>query len=177
MSSAHDRRPRPIAGTIGLIFAGLGSVLGALALSPVLRFPVAGAGALVSLVLIVLLWRWAASTAPEAGLFKRRAYLLAVLLEVLAIYVVSGLLARYGLKSYLIEAVGVIVGLHFIGLWRATALSRFLWIAGGMCVLSALAALLPAAWNGFNPRDAAAGFANAVVLWIGAGRSPTRRET
>ena len=49
-------------------------------------------------------------------MFRRWPYLLAVVLEIVAIYTVSAALPRYILQTYFIEAVGVIVGLHFIGL-------------------------------------------------------------
>ncbi|MFT3978805.1 MAG: hypothetical protein QM688_17115, partial [Sphingomonas bacterium] len=69
-----------------------------------------------------------------------------------------------GLGDYFLCAVGVIVGLHFIGLWRANGEARFLHIALAMCMVSIGAMLLPLAW-----RDASLGFGNALVLWVGAG--------
>ncbi|HEX3810965.1 MAG TPA: hypothetical protein VHW02_14825 [Rhizomicrobium sp.] len=172
MSNARGLRPKPIGGTIGLFFGGLWSFLGAQALPQPWQMPVAIVGFVVTFVLIAMVWRRSTLAGPGTGMFGRRAYLAAVVLEVVAIVAASNLLTHYGLQSYIIPAVGVIVGLHFIGLWVATGMSRsatpLLWIAGAMVVVSALSALLPHAYGGFNPRDAACGFANALVLWIGA---------
>ena len=172
MNNVADRRPRPIPASIGLFFGGLWCWLGALGLPPVWRAPVGVAGILASLLLIVRLWRMKTLAGTGNALFGRRAYLLAVALEIAAIMVFTNLAPRYGLQDQLIPAVGVIVGLHFIGLWRATMMRRFLWIAGGMVAVSAFSALLPHAWNGIDPRDAACGFGNALVLWFGAFQPP-----
>jgi hypothetical protein len=167
MAAGSATRARPVAGTIGLLFGGLWSLLGALGLPQGVQLPTQAVGWLITLALTAALWWRREAAGPGPGLFRRRGYLIAVTLEVVAIYAASTLLTRYGLKTYVIQAVGVIVGLHFIGLWQA----RFLWIAGGMCAVSALAACLPDALNGFNPRNAVTGFGNALVLWVGAGRS------
>jgi hypothetical protein len=169
MDTVKKPRSRPIGGTVGLVFGGLWSMLGASALPPAWQTPAALAGLAVTVALIVLLWR-TASPGGGTRLFGRWAYLLAVALEVAALVVANNLLPRYGLGAYLIPAVGIIVGLHFIGLWKATGLVRFLWIAGAMCAVSAAAAALPALHGAIHLRDVAAGFGNALVLWIGAGR-------
>jgi hypothetical protein len=172
MSAAIFSRPRPIPASIGLFFGGLWCWLGASALSPHWQIPVGVAGMLVSLVLIVRLWRMRTPAGAGNVLFGRRAYLAAVALEVAAIIAFTNLAQHYGWQDYVIPGVGIIVGLHFIGLWKATQMTRFLWIAGGMVVVSALSALLPHAWHGLDPRDAATGFGNALVLWIGAFQPP-----
>ena len=174
MDNAVTRRARPIPATIGLVFGGLWFWLGATALPLDWRLPAGVLGALITLGLIVRLWRASNTADAGAGMFKRGAYILAVVLEIVAIYTASALLPKYGLQGYFIQAVGVIVGLHFIGLWRATGLARFLWIAGAMCAASLLAALLPAAWQDLDPRDLATGIGNALALWIGAGRTIRR---
>jgi hypothetical protein len=166
------RSGRPVAGTIGLVFGGLWFSLGTMGLPRGLQLLVASMGLLVTIALIATLWSRRGPAGSGAGLFRRRGYIIAVALEVVAIYAASTLLARNGLQGYLIQAVGMIVGLHFIGLWQATQLSRFLWIAGCMCVVSALATFLPNALGGFDPRDMVTDFGNALVLWIGAGRTP-----
>lgn len=161
-------RPRPIGGTIGLFFGTLWCLLAALALPARFHIPVALAGFAIGAALILLLWR----TPPVAGsgtaMFRRRAYIVAVVLEVIAIGAASSILRSYGLRDYFIPAVGVIVGLHFIGLWQATGARRFLGIAAAMCVVSLASMLLPHASNGLDLRDAACGFGDALVLWIGA---------
>lgn len=151
------------------MFGGLWSFLAATGLPKGLRLPAEGVGFLVTIALVASLWKRSASGGSSAGFLHRRGYIVAVSLEVVAICAASALLTRYGLKSYFIQAVGVIVGLHFIGLWQATRSSRFLWIAACMSGVSALSACLPGVWNGFDPRDVVTGFGNALVLWIGAG--------
>jgi hypothetical protein len=168
MSEVSEPRPRPISGAIGLFFGGLWSVLGAQGLRQSWQLPAAAIGIAITVALIIMLWRRPTRAGTGTALFGRRAYSVAVILEVLAIIAASNLLHRYGLQSYFIPAVGAIVGLHFIGLWAATHMPRFLWIAGAMVVVSLLTALLPHAYGAFDPRDAACGFANALVLWIGA---------
>ena len=170
MAAGSGSSSKTIAGTIGLAFGGLWSLLGATGLPRELQLPAEVMGGIVTLVLVAALWSRRGSAQTGVGLFRRRGYVIVVFLEIVAIYATSSLLTRYGLKSYLIEAVGVIVGLHFIGLWQATRRSSFLWIAGGMCGVSALAACLPDALVGFSPRIMMAGFGNALVLWIGASR-------
>jgi hypothetical protein len=161
----------PIAGTIGLTFGGLWSSLGAMGVPHQFRVPFEGLGLLVTMLLIVGLWRRRAPAEGGGGLFRRRGYIIAVILEIVAIYVASTLLSQNGLRSFIIPTVGVIVGLHFIGLWQATRLPSFLWIAAGMCAVSVFAACLPEVWGEFGPRNLMAGFGNACVLWVGAGRS------
>ena len=163
-----------IAPSIGLLFGGLWSFLGASGLPHRMQTPAEAAGVIVTLALIVLVWIRRGSTETGARLFRRWSYLVAVALEIVGIYVVTTLLNAHGLQGYVIPAVGVIVGLHFIGLWQATGQSVFLWICGSMCAVSALAAFLPTALNGYDPRITVTGFGNALVLWIGAGW-PTRR--
>jgi len=164
------RTGRSVAGTIGLVFGGLWFSLGAMGLPRGLQLLGESMGFLVTIALIAMLWSRSGPAGSGAGLFRRRGYIIAVALEVVAIYIASTLLARNGLRSYLIQAVGVIVGLHFIGLWQATRLSRFLWIAGSMCVVSTVAVFLPNALDGLNLRGMVTGFGNALVLWIGAGQ-------
>lgn len=164
------RRGRPFSGTIGLIFGGLWGVLAALSLpAPWLLPGIVLAGG-VSIALTISLWRRRPLGANN-GMFRRGPYICAVVLEIVAIAAAGPLLRRYGLQAYFVEAVGLIVGLHFLGLWRATALSQFLMIAGGMCAVSVAAMALPHLWEGANLRDAVTGVGNAVILWIGAGRS------
>ncbi len=165
--------PRPIAGTIGLTFGGLWSSLGASGLPLGWRLPIEALGGLVTLALVAVLWTRRGSVGAGRGLFRRKGYIIAVALEIVAIYAASALLPHYGLQSYLIETVGVIVGLHFIGLWQATRRPAFLWISGCMCGVSVVSAFMPPAIGEFGPRMIVAGFGNALVLWLGAGwRSP-----
>jgi hypothetical protein len=161
-------RPKPIGGTIGLCFASLWWLLAARALPAGFHVPVAFSGFLVGAVLILLLWRRPPNRGSGTGMFRRRTYLVAVVLEIAAIAVASNLLRSYGLQDYFIPTMGVIVGLHFIGLWQATGALRFLTIAAAMCLVSLASMVLPHVGSGLDLRDAACGFGNALVLWIGA---------
>jgi hypothetical protein len=176
MSDAVAKRARSIGGSVGLFFGGLWCLIGALALPKAWQIPVAIAGFVVSAAMIIRLWRASAVAGASAITFGRKGYTIAVALEVAAIAVAVNLLPRYGLTAYFIPVLGIVVGLHFIGLWVATGMSRhttsLLWIAGGMVAVSALSAFLPPAWHGFNPRDVACGFANALVLWFWASTLP-----
>jgi hypothetical protein len=131
---------------------------------------------LLSVLLIARLWR-TRRPGGDAGMFRRRTYLIAVILEVAALYAVALLLPRSGLGAFLVPAVGLVVGLHFIGLWRATGLSRFFWIAVCMSAVSILSMGLPASAFLFiaNPRNAVCSLGNAIVLWSFAG-SPIERD-
>jgi hypothetical protein len=166
-------RHKPVSATIGTVFGGLWALIAALALPFYWRFPVALLAALVTSLLIVRLWR-TSQTASSSGarLFGRKAYQLAVVAEVAAIYGASVTLPHVVWQGYSIQIVGVIVGLHFIGLWVATRSKRFLGIAGGMCAISAIAIALPEDFGVLNVRNVITGLGNAFVLWLGASRLP-----
>ncbi len=169
MPMAREKRAQFIGSAIGLFFGGVWSVLGSQALVHVWQLPVAVAGIALTAVLIFRQWRAPLGASAGTALFRSRYYIAAVALELIAMNLAAYMLPRLGLTGYLLTAVGIIVGLHFIGLWMATRMRRFLWIAGAMVAASALAAaLLPTAAPGlFNARNAATGFANALVLWVG----------
>ena len=170
-------RSGPIPASIGTIFGGLWALIAAMALPPIWRIPATVIAAVSTAILIVRLWRAERPAAgPPTRLFGRKAYRIAVVAEVLAIYAASAALPRLGWQAYFIQAVGIIVGLHFIGLWRATRSGRFVGIAAGMCIVSALAILLPATVRLVDLRDFVAGAGNALVLWMGAGRAARVRS-
>lgn len=124
-------------------------------------------GVVLAGLFLVRLWR-----APFSGvgrpLFKTRAYIVAVVAEVMAIYAASALLTRHGWQQQVLPTVGVIVGLHFIGLWIATRSPRFLSITAGMCAVSVIAMLMPYEWHGVRARNLLLGLGNALVLWWNA---------
>lgn len=156
----------PVPALIGLAFGGVWSVLGAMALARSWRVPAIIAGVLFTLLLLVGRWRSAGS---GVGLFRRRAYLVAVALELAGINVAVVLLRKYGLESFLVQALGLVVGLHFIGLWAACGDRRYLWICGGMCICSLLGTMLPDAAPGtLNARDAVTAYGCAFTLWFAA---------
>ncbi len=122
------KRNRPVPVMIGTAFGGLWAAMGALALPrPWTPWAVGGA---VILCLILLRRLWFSTARESGGLFRRNAYWVAVVLEVAALVAADYLLARYGLEAYLVPAIGIIVGLHFIGLWKATGKTVFFWIPG-----------------------------------------------
>jgi hypothetical protein len=92
---------------------------------------------------------------------------MAVLFEAAGILGTVWLLKQFGLSQLLMPAIGSIVGLHFLGLWKATDLRVFLWTALAMCLVCGVAALLPVARaNGeVNWSQIVAGLGSAVVLW------------
>lgn len=135
---------------IGIFFGLLWGVIAAQALP--LRFRSIGIAFVVVLGILFLL-RMIKRTRPDGAtqlLFRKWAYLVAVGAEVGAIYLASRLSSRFGGENYFVSSVGVIVGLHFLGLWKATGSVRFVEICVAMCVVSGLSMLLPFAWDGVN---------------------------
>lgn len=105
----------------------------------------------------------------QQGRFDGRLYGFAVVFEVLAIAGTVFGLHRLNLQAFLMPAIGFIVGLHFIGLWRATELRVFLWIAVGMCGICVIALFLPGRIaSDADVRNAVTGFGSALVLWTAA---------
>lgn len=163
------RRRLPLPAMIGTAFGGLWSILGAMALPSHWLVPAIVIGLLVTAFLLVQRYRGAAAAST---LFRRRAYIVAVVLEIVALYVAIPMLHRYHLEAYLVQVVGLVVGLHFIGLWQASGLRRYLWLCLTMCIVSVVGAMLPGATAGqFNIRDAVTAYGCALALWSAA-RTP-----
>jgi hypothetical protein len=152
------------------VFGGLWAYIGVLALPPAWHLPATVAVVIATLLLIVLLWTTGGSAREGERLFTKRPYQFAVVAEVISIYLASLLLSRIGLQAYFIQVVGIIVGLHFIGLWAATRSPRFIYIAVGMCIVSTLAIFFPAVAGAVHPRDLLTGAGNGLVLWMCAAR-------
>lgn len=70
-------------------------------------------------------------------------YMAAVIAEVIAIMFSQTWLTARDLGHLLLPTVGLIVGLHFTGLWHAFARRRFLILAVVMTAINLLALLLP----------------------------------
>jgi hypothetical protein len=70
-------------------------------------------------------------------------YVGAIIVEIVAIALAQAWLTSRGLKPLLFPVIGIIVGLHFTGLWPAFARRRFLVLAGAMTIINLLALLLP----------------------------------
>lgn len=155
---------------IGTLFGGLWAVLGANALPSRWSTAAAIAGLSITALLVIHLFR--GESADQASLFRRRAYIVAVVLEVVGLYAAMSLLPQYKLESHAIQVIGFVVGLHFIGLWLASKSKRFIWICASMCAVSLLGTLLPNAVPGhFNVRDAVTAYGCALALWFFA-RNP-----
>jgi hypothetical protein len=157
-----------------MIFGGLWAYVAALGSPSAWRSPLSLAVALATLLLVARLWYRGAPAETNRRRFNAKWYLAAVALECLAIYAASLLLPRVGLQSYFLQVVGIIVGLHFLGLWSATGSAHFVRIAVGMCVISAAAMLFPETLHLFRVRDVVTGLGNALVLWLGASATAPR---
>ncbi|HKF50723.1 MAG TPA: hypothetical protein VKB26_00300 [Candidatus Acidoferrales bacterium] len=105
--------------------------------------------------------------AVEPAKFDGRLYGIAVAMEAAAIFAAVFALQRLGRQEFLIPTVGFIVGLHFIGLWKASGMPLFLWTASAMCVVCAVAMFLPGPriTGGADARAILSGLGSAVVLW------------
>jgi hypothetical protein len=155
-----------IGSMVGAGFGGLWAVAGAFGLPVRARMPA------IFLALAVTAGLIAASVSIPApgggsGIFDGAVYGIAVAAESIAIAVAAIVLRRR--RELLMPAIGFIVGLHFIGLWKATTLTLFLAVAAGMCAASLGSLLVPErSGGGFGARQAVAGFGCAVVLWAAA---------
>lgn len=146
---------------LGLIipaaFGGIWAIAGTAGLSAPSRNIGVAAALAISAVLV-----FAALKAPlrTDGYFDSTVYGVSVALEVVAIVAAVVFLNRAHQPSFILPVIAVIVGLHFIGMWRATQNFLFVWLA---CVLCAVgAAALP-----FPPlaRAPVAGIGAALALW------------
>ncbi len=166
-----DTRGRrvPVSNLIGICFGGLWAIAGSMAISGTLRGVLILFSVVVTAGLLLRVSRSLEARESQNRMFHRGTYLIAVVLEALAIALAVALLPRWGYEGYLLQAIGVIVGLHFIGLWKASGSSRFLSISAGMCILATGSILVQPKTAGLKSGDALTGLGNALVLWFGAG--------
>ena len=159
-----------IGAIVGVTFGGAWGIAGATALPPPWQAWAIGSSIGISAALIVALVL--THEQRQSGTFRGNTYALAVAFEVVAIFATIWLLNRFALTQFLLPAIGFIVGLHFLGLWKATNLRVFLWTALSMCLVCSFAAFLPGASENGNvdARRVLVGLGNALVLW-GAGVS------
>ena len=153
---------------VGLGFAVLWLILGAAALPMPWRYLVGSAGLTAIGVMVWRAWRM---DEPRTGQFRMSRYRVAVIAEFAAIAITQLLLGRLRLTGYLLPAVGILVGLHFVGLWWAGGGERYLRLAATMTAIDAAALLLPA---GSAAMQATAGLGSAAALAWFAGTGVRR---
>jgi hypothetical protein len=150
---------------IGAVFGCAWGIAGAMALPTPWRAWTTGFCIGVSFVLTL------AHALPHKhrslDVFRGRIYGMTVAFQVAAIFATIWLLRQLALPRLLMPAIGFIVGLHFLGLWKATHLRVFLGTALTMCVVCAVAVLLPGAPENGNVdlRRFVTGLGSALVLW------------
>ncbi len=125
-------------------------------------------GAIGALVLIAVAWhvlRRPASTGRTQR-FDRGRYRIAVAIEVVALVLAGWLLGRFGLIGYVWPVIGVIVALHFIGLWWPSHDRRFITLTIAMGAVNVVALFFPpggAAMLGISGLGSSAMLAMAMV--------------
>jgi hypothetical protein len=153
-----------IGSAIGIAFGCWWGVAGSKGLPP--HWQQIGSTLSIAISVALLIALFFPRPRPATMIFRGHVYGIAVLFEVLALMGANALLNRFHLLGFLLPAVGLIVGLHFIGLWRATDRTVFLAITAGMCAISIIAVFIPAtAGHGANPRQIVTGLGCALVLW------------
>ena len=149
-----------IASFIGLAFGVLWLIVG-IGAAPSPWSTIAGiVGALLFIGAVIRIAR----PKSRGGRFDRLWYIAAVIAEVVAILLVQSWLIRHHREDLLFPAIGVIVGLHFLGLWRAMGL-RFVALAGVLVAINLAALLLPFAQP---DRLMLSGFGSAAALLVTA---------
>lgn len=117
-----------------------------------------------SVLLVAALWRiWQNRyRRTEGARFRLAWYLLAVGGEVVAMNAAVLALPKPFLDAYQWPVIGTIVGLHFVGLWAATRMRRFLYLSVAMTAINLAAFALP---PGSGP-GMLAGLGSAAALAI-----------
>lgn len=142
---------------VGVAFGGAWGIAGTLPLPPVWRTAGILGSLAVSALLALLIYR---APGSAGGYFNGAVYGIAVTAEVVAIVIAGVILSRTGHNTLIPPVVAVIVGLHFIGLWRAMGSVTFLWLAAALCAIGLFAATMrPAA------RLPVTGIGSALALW------------
>lgn len=153
-----------IGATVGAAFGCAWGIVGSLGLPPHVRTAGIVVAAVISAALIIAL-----AIHPNTLVspkFRGLIYGGAIAFEVIVIILGSIPLQRPSLQQFILPFVGFVVGLHFIGLWKATDLRLFLWIAAAMCLVCVIAAFLPSRQpDGVDLKIAVTGIGSAVVLW------------
>lgn len=128
-------------GIVVLVFAGVWLWIGASALPVPWRWIAAAVG-IVSL--LATGWRVLRQRRPlgSGRGFDRRWFWLAVAFEVVAANIAAWWLGRAGMLDRIWPVLGIIVGLHFIGLYYASRDRRFITLTVAMVAINAVALLL-----------------------------------
>lgn len=149
-----------------LAFALVWLWIGANALAMPWRVVAGGVG---GVVLGAVAWR--ALRRPVAlgstGRFDRRRFGITVALEVGAATLAGSLLGRFGLIGYVWPTLGVIVALHFIGLWWATGDPRYITLMWTMLAVNVIALFSP---PGGAAMLAISGIGSSAALALAVGR-------
>jgi hypothetical protein len=150
-----------ISGLIGLAFGLFWLFVGANAVHGQAAMVIAVAGCLI--FALAALWIVTRRRRTRGRRFAAGYYLAAVGAEVVAIVAAQNWLAAHGQKQLLFSVVGIIVGLHFIGLWLATGDRVFAWLTSVMVAINLAALLLP-----LNPdaRRMVSGFGSSAALLV-----------
>jgi hypothetical protein len=151
--------------TMGAMFGCAWGIAGATALTAPWRVWAIGSSIGISVALIFALAL--VDRRRTAAVFRGRLYGMSVAVEVVAIVGAVWLLKQLGLPELIMPAIGFIVGLHFLGLWKSTDLRVFLWTALAMCLVCGMAGFLPGAMANTNVdlRRVVTGLGSALVLW------------
>ena len=157
---SKNMRGAQIGTIIGILFGCGWAIRASTALGGKSRVLAVLASLAISAVLIVRSFR---SSGTTSGTFDGGIYGIAVAFEVVAILIAAIALNRSGNQSFVPPAVAIIVGLHFIGLWRAMNSAVFLWLAVALCVVGLTAAVLPP-----FQRLPTTGLGSAIALWSAA---------
>lgn len=150
-----------ISGLIGLAFGLFWLFVGASAVHGLAATIIVVTGC--SIFALAALWIVIRRRRPRGTRFICGYYLVAVGAEVAAIVAAQNWLAAHGQKQLLFPVVGIIVGLHFIGLWLATGDRVFAWLTSAMVAINFAALLLP-----LNPdaRRMVSGFGSSAALLV-----------
>lgn len=145
---------------VGVAFGCAWGIAGGLSLSRQWRTVTVSGSILISVVLAILIYR---SPSRVHAPFDGAIYGMAVSAEVIAILATIAVLTRMGKSGFIPSAVATIVGLHFLGLWKATEDATFIWLAGALCLVGAVSASLKSPL-----RMPVTGLASAIALWAAA---------
>lgn len=121
-----------------LVFATVWLWLGVTAL-PMPWRAIVGAFGCVALLAVAWQVLRRPATAGDGRRFHRGKFLIAVAFEIVAANIGAWLLGRMGLTGYIWPMLGIVVALHFIGLWWATLDPRFITLTIAMLAVNVVA--------------------------------------